>query len=577
MPDFGNFTELTFVNGASPAINDVNLNEMQRVIKLTDSELALSNELKFLKDKEYYLNRNTQYLYLFTDYSDWTSAYPSQTTLSDEETNNLINDECLKIENILATAGWMSIYQTLASARDMSAFIDGSASDTGDLIVFWFYLSDVDAFSQLEIRLGDDFSNSYFIELASYSLVTGWNAVYPEKSDFTTYGSPTGWNSISYMRVAPYVDAGYSGEYIYFQPIYLYRKDPVYSGYSNIFQKYNGTTWENDFDIYSDVCGLVYDYSYDVRKIGFLKLNIKSKVDDLLIYEDLNYFRSKFEFVCLQPGQAGSVCWYVSSGNYIQTYIYNNDFKLGGLESAAGRTVSVSLDNNLLKGETITIYFEKNGANFRAILSKGNEDMKVLEFTTTISASSLGNLFVGGYNETGALLTDFIVSNKKINLLENETKPRFFRKPSDQSFTSNSMTDVTGFSAYLRPYGVYKIDLYLIARNSGSATPDVQIQWVRTNCVILTHRAILGPSTVTTDVRDTTVKMTEWSTAAAPYGLEGSADESFIYESFVVATKELGGLIKLQAAQYNTDAGNPSVIEDSSWMIITPVTVDKNS
>ena len=51
MSEFGKFTPVTFSNGGAPAINDTNLNELERVVGITDEELSFSKAKRFYKDK----------------------------------------------------------------------------------------------------------------------------------------------------------------------------------------------------------------------------------------------------------------------------------------------------------------------------------------------------------------------------------------------------------------------------------------------------------------------------------------------------------------------------------------------
>ena len=577
MADFGIFSEITFVDGTSPPINADSLNDIEKVVAMTDSELARSANLKFREIINYCFYRNQKTWLDFDDYTDWTNAYPSNGDLSDETSNNIIGFECLKVECIDAAASWLSFYQTLGSPVDLSTFEDGSASSTDDCIMLCFYVSSNSAFSIIQFRFGDDYSNCYYY--ATSALDNGWNVLYPQKSAFTTMGTPTGWNSISYIRMAPYVEAGNVGEYMYFQKYQLYRQDSVYSGYSNVFQKYQGsvTGYENIFTIFNDVSSLYFDSFGDIRKIGYMHLNSNNDPIQMRIYNNIICFRARFEFYCKKTHYSTAVTWYVNSSNYIYMYIYSSTLYLEGQESGTPFSQNVSLDNNLIKNERIYYYLEKEFQTIRAIVLKDGEQPKVLERETSIPADSVGDVYLGQEDSNCfSLLTDFEIGNKAIENLSNEYLGRCVKLYEEQSFVNNTIGNVAGMKLYLAPNTVYKIDVYLSAQNAGT-TGDIKIAWTLSGCSSPTLRMSFGPSLTTTDVNDSLYKSSNFvMTTQIGYGCDGSSNESIIHESFILVVTENGGSLQLMAAQYTTDAGNPTTLETTSFIAATPITM-KNS
>lgn len=573
MAVFGIFSELTFVDGTSPPISAANLNEIERVVKLCDTELNRSAAIKFFKYKQYFYLRNTNVLLLFSDYTDWTNHYPSQNDLSDESSNQLMNETALSMENLLATAGWMSISQTLSSTVDLSVFYDGGASGTTDLIIIMFYVSDAAGFSDLEFRFGDDFSNCYFLD-ASSSFQTGWNCLFPAKTDFSTVGSPTGWDTIDYVRIAPYAAAGYAGEYMYFQYIGLARQDPLYSGFSNVFQEYMGSVsgWENVFQIDLDVVYMYYDQSYTVEKLGLMSLNVGIQPNVLHIYCSVVSFISKFEFYCKIAGYSASVTWYRDSNNYAEVYISSNTFYMVINEAGTPASVSIALTNNLLKNERFYIYFEKDYQTLRAILMKQGEEIKVLEYETSISSSDDGCVYIGKPSVYGySFLTDFEIGNKAIKYLTQETFESMVYSSTQYNLTSNSLVNIGDTLRRFSPFQTYKVEAYICAFNSGSTTPDVKIAWTSSNLTNVTSRYCEGPATATTTVGATTVKRSYYGMSTqVSYGCDGTTNESYIKETFYVRAGKLGGTLQLQAGQVTTDAGNPTTMWFNT-IAITPV------
>lgn len=573
--EFGKFSELTFVNGGAPAINDTNLNEIERVVKLTDDELNRSASVKLNKYLNYFYKRNTKIAINFLYYGDWTNHYPSQVDLSDESDYDLIGDECLKMENILNTAGWMSISATLASTVDLTVFYDGTASTTDDIIAFMFYISDPAAFANFEIRFGDDFSNCYFINLAG-TFSAGWNSIFYSKSDFATVGAPTGWDTIDYVRIAPYANAGYISDYIYFQKVALLRQDPSYSGYSNVLQEYMGsvTGWENVFTITSDVM-LIYDeYNDRIKRLGIMKIRDDVDYTDLSFYTDVISFISKWEFYCKYAGESACVTWYVDSDNYAAVYITSDTFYLEVVEATVSSNVNVALDISLLKNQRFYFYIEKDYQTFRAILLKDGEKNKILEYETSISASTSGDVYLGRATANGwSILTDCEIGNKAINYLTSEILPKMLRASTQISLANNTLQNIGNMFVYLKPNQMYKIEAYITA-SCGSTTPDIKIAWDNDGLSFQSDRFCSGPATNTTTVGATNMKVSAYNpTTQVSYGLDGTTNESYIYETFFVLSGADGAKLQLQAAQVTTDAGNPINVRFGS-ILATPITRD---
>lgn len=571
MAEFGKFSEITFINGTSPPINADNLNELERVVALADQELARSDAVKFSEWTQYFYERNTKVLYYFSDYSDWSNSYPANVSLSDEEDDNIIGNECLKMEIINAAGGNMSIYQTMADSVNLTEFYDGSSSGVDDVIVILFYLSDGAAVDNLEFRFGDDFSNCYWIDVFSGS--TGWNAIYPQKSDFTTIGAPTGWNDITYLRIAPHATAGYSGEYYLFQYFELVRQDPVYSGYSNPFQKYMGAVsgWVNLFSIISDVCLLYRDHQDFIEKIGFMKVDGENVAIELKIFNEVIEFISKFEFYCKEAGESASITWYYNSTNFAEVYISSDTFYLDVTEAGVKTATSKALDNGLIKNERFYIYFEKEEDTFRAILLKDGEAITILEYETSISSSADGDIYIGQYaDDSFSFLTDFQIGHRPINHLDRELLPRYVKMYKEQELVNNTTTDILGLVAKLAPFSIYAIDLYLIV-TSPTTGKDIKISWELTGVTNLTQRGCMGPPVGMATAADTNIICTEYATGTSvEYGVN-SGNETYIHEHIIVLSTNSGGEIQIRGAQAVTDGGNPTVVKTRSHMIITPI------
>jgi hypothetical protein len=577
MAQAGKFTELTFVNGGAPAINDTNLNEIERVVELADNQFYRSSDIQFRKYKKYFYQRNCKLVENFDDYTDWTIADAATTLTANDSTNQLMGLSALKIEELNNTAGFCSVSRVLPSTLDLTIFNDGSASTTDDCICFVMYVSDNSKWTQIQFRLGDDFGNCYYYNYTG-AIVTGWNSFWPQKSDFTTIGAPTGWNSIDYIRVGPVTAINSDGEYILMNLIQMVRQDPIYSGYANPFQKYMGagTGWVYVFDQY-DALNLLYqdegNYSYE---LGFMKIVGSDYTTNLEVYPDCINFISRWEFICKYAGETASMVWYVDSDNYAELYITGNTFSLKVNEGGAATTTTVALTNNLLKDERVEFYFEKNIDTFRGILYKKGEAVKSLEYETSIATDTDGDVMLGqSGNNSYSLLTDFTVSNSMKDLtLQNEFTSQIIKKRTDQIVNnSNVLQNDNDLIAYLDPYSTYEFKVVIGC--VGITAGNFKCAYVTTGDIIeLTQRVNYGPSAQgTPNTYDTPINaILRNMPTEQHYGTDGVYGTSII-EHFMVKTGRSGGTVRLQWAQVTATVGNLIVYADSSYMEVKKVRV----
>jgi hypothetical protein len=578
MPEFGKFSMTDFVNGSSPALNADNLNEIKRIIELTDAELARSAAVNFSEYKNYFYWKNTKVLYAFANHEEWTEAYPSRTTISDEEDNQIIGNTALKITNDLSTEGWMSVYQTLSATVDLTKMQDGvTSSTTDDIFVVLFYVSDADMIGDIEFKVGDDSSNCYKFDVeGNFDVYDGWNVLFLPKTDFSTVGTPTGWNSIDYIRIAPYTYSGYDEEYLYFQYMMIIRYDPDNSGYPSPCQKYMGvsTGWENVFAELTEYFMLYYDHQDFIEKIGMMKPNGGQDASQIHLYCSVIEFISKFEMYCKLAGETCSVVWYYNNNNYAEVYIKSDTFYLDVYEASVKTSTSQALTNGIIKNERIYIYFEKEADTFRAILYKDDEIPIILEYETSISGDTDGCIYLGqnsSIDESMSFVTDFEIGHKSIGELKDENLPRFIRMYEAQELDSDSLTNVPRLYSYLPSHGLWKVDLYLVC-SCDSASPDIRISWELTDCANYSNRCLIGPEADMTSSASTKVKMSQYEMGSnAVYGIDAGGNESLVRETFIVLTGDSSGKIQLKASQWNDDSGNPVTINSKSFIIITPI------
>lgn len=195
----------------------------------------------------------------FSDYSEWTSA----DTLADDTTNVVTGlNNSVKIADSDDTGSTISMDKSITTI-DLTEFDDASASDTSDLISFLVYISDKTLFNDLTLKLGDDASNYYYSSIdPSSSLEDGWNRIDVAKSAFSSTGSPTGWDDITYVRFDVTTENNASAEYISFQYLQLAKVTDFTSYAGTKFVQFNEIESSTE-SLSIDADTFINGYSFD--------------------------------------------------------------------------------------------------------------------------------------------------------------------------------------------------------------------------------------------------------------------------------------------------------------------------
>lgn len=176
----------------------------------------------------------------FLNYSEWSA--------DGSDLANLVEDpftiNSIYMADFDDTGSYIGMYKTVSS-MDLTEFDDASASGTSDLIVFLVYISDISYFTSLYINLGDDDSNLYYYDFSG-SLSNGWNQIAVAKSAFSTLGSPTGWDDITYILIDGYTTDNASGEYIASKYLQLVKVTDFTSYAGNMFIQYHEIESEDE-------------------------------------------------------------------------------------------------------------------------------------------------------------------------------------------------------------------------------------------------------------------------------------------------------------------------------------------
>lgn len=172
----------------------------------------------------------------FKDYTEWTVA---GSDISDLVESPLATNSIYMTDGD-DTESYIAMYKTISS-MDLTQFDDASASTTSDLIVFNVYVFDISYFTALSIKLGDDNSNCYYHTVnPSTDLVNNWNQIAVAKSAFSTAGSPSGWDDITYVRIEAYaLDNSAYNSYIASNYLQLVKVTDFTNYAGDYFRQYN--------------------------------------------------------------------------------------------------------------------------------------------------------------------------------------------------------------------------------------------------------------------------------------------------------------------------------------------------
>lgn len=564
MSNFSGFTENTFVNGTTPAINAANLNKNEAALADVMGELNYSDGWGMKQYLMHALARSTKMVEDCETAGDWSTT--GTVALSTEYTVPF-GHSGLKATETDNVSGAILLTQTFGTTKDLSTFDSGDSSPTSDIITVLFYVSDDTLVDYVRIRLGDDASNYYWYNM-SYS--TGWNTANLTKSAFSTNGTPTGWNAIDYGALYWYAKANAINEYVTFAKVIMTRKDGV-------------TSLPNPF-ILDDGVG-----SWDIRQIenttsfiAFLDSKTRKPViqqtftgnipTNLEIFCTVNSFCVKAELWAKEHYQAGGIQWYQDANNYLYIGVYNSSLIIYEYVSGSGTVeVTAALDDFIIRYERMELIVEKNGDQIRAQLLYDGQPPVFADYITTIGTDTAGCVGFCSYDSAGRYaISDFVVGHNRSAL------PPFmgdgltlFKKKSISETVTSSATMQYDDDLYLRlpAYQTFEINAWLAV--TGATAGDFRCEWDATNTMEqVTTRSCLGAGigVASGDGDDTSVRVSRHNlTTDVTYGLDNTRT-LFINERFVVLTGSYGGYIHLKWAQRVSD-GTGTIVSANSYML----------
>jgi len=569
MSSFGKYVQKDFTDGSTAVpLSAANMDEISRVCEIADEELGRSQYFRFRDYKQYYYDRNVKTIEYFQDHTDWTGLSGGE-TLATDTTNKFVGEAGVRCTEDDDTASFIGMTRNISSI-DLTEFNDGGASGDNDIIAYGLYISDETKLQSITIKLGDDNSNNYSYSVFASTLGDGYNLLYVRKSEFTTNGTPSGWNDITWINCQSYTKTNGSGGYFTGILLQLVREDPEYPYYANPFQIYRGaiTGWENIFPQISDLYTIYNDPT--INRLGMGKVNEKNESGneyDLHIFCSVINFIGKFEMYCKDAGELTSITWQVDINNYIEVYCQLDVFYLSIWESGVHTTYSVALANPLVYNERVNLYFEKNGDYIKAILKKDGEQIRVLEHETTISIDSIGCVYFGHYSTTGhSFITDFSFSNTQNAQLESWDGKKFFKNETiEQSSTSASFTTVDDIDMYLPPNQYFEL-VYNLVYNCNSEDPDMITNFGASGDLELVGEfGVQGMSYTGTNFSDAeNMKTAAYDSFTDDVILGSDTGPGFARYILIVKTGKTGGLIQFKFKQRITNA-NPLYMRKGTW------------
>lgn len=556
----GDYVETTWVNGTTPAINAANLNNVENKIGELDEQLRRSKVFAFRDYLKYFADRSFKDIESFDDYTTFTGA--GTVSLSDDYTNSIAHRCGLKLRETDSTASYLAAYKTVS--MDLTEYNDGSADSDG-VIILIFYVSDYTKFQKVTVKFGDSNTDNYSYDATSLS--TGFNLISPNRSDFTTNNSPTGWDSITYFRVECLSASGATNEYVVFDFVGMYR--PL-SGFTFLPNPYVLDDGNNNFDI-----SLIDPFNYSIlyfdrsiNKIGLQMGDPTTYVDDFHLGCGFQDFICKFDWFVTKANNLSCMTWLYDVNNFAYISIESGTAYLRVDEAGSSSTLdSKALSGTLAKGTEVKVYFEKNGITLRAIFQFEGLETIYLEGETTLSLD--GCIYLGG-NTTSAygLLTDFVIGHQQgLKTLKDTNRNRIVIKEQNQTSTTTSMTNDSELYIDIEPYSIYEIEL-LLYTNSSSADPDFKGNWVFTGDLeIVGQKWVLGHHTTLGTGLPYDSSHFRWVllnyNSASNYAHDGGSYYIPIQEKAIVKTGPLGGRFQYQWGQ-NTSSASAIAVKPGS-------------
>lgn len=581
----GNFSELTFVNSTTPAINATNLNAIESTLKIVDTELARSLTFSWEFYKEMIYNCGQKTINRFINYTDWNGT--GGPTISEAgHSSVLIHGRGVKMLQPTNDAEELAIYTDVLTQKNLAKFESNDTASSADLICILCYISDITYITRITIRLGVDTSNYYYYD-NSVGLVNGWNMICIPKSSFSTYGTISDWTAIDYVAYRALFAANGINQYVIWNHCALVRADGTTATLMNPFVANDySDNWDNPIMTPSSQFLVYKDVQLDeICLLSCMVTGIAAASPDFLGSGLIcSSFSATFRVITRNTSNTQGIMWYVDDDNWLLFHIDDADVTVTVRYGGSLSYYYTALASDALTlGSTLVVRLEKiGGSTVRMFLtdeSGNNEFIEVSGESLSFLDTTEGEVGIGSYSTNQkSSIQDFVVSNRRLDdiklLQKNVNNNELFQyviKEDDEIRTSTTtVSDDDDFNVRLAPYGVYKVTARFNF-SASTSTPDFKCKWaISTDITALTYKSMIGPDTGTSNAASTSCRTSAFSIdSETNYGCDGT-NISQAYEEFIVSTGNTGGILKLQWSQ-NTSSIASTTLHEESFMVVQKI------
>jgi hypothetical protein len=573
--NFANWSEITFVNGTTPAINAVNLNAIESSLTGVMNELNYSNGFNFKQYLDYAIENGTLDIKAFNNYIEWGTH--GTCTRANEYTTILLNDVGIKVTESDNTGGVVGISDTFSSVN-CEEYPSGSPAGTDDYISMIFYVSDATKISNVVFRIGTDASNYYYLTSGRN---TGWNVRIASKSGFATTGSPAGWDNITYIQLYYTTANNSQGEYIIYNSLKMIRAN-LTDFTLNPFYMNDGTASPpvaSDYTIEKHItstCDSITYYDEKLHKKGML-YGYTSPFGAFEILCTVNSFSFRCEVYAKSDDNVMSLKWQIDANNYITVDIKDSNLYIN--ETVAGTLTEVVeslLDDYINFHDRMELWVDKTQDNIlRVRLSVDGQKPVYAEWETSFSSTSAGCVSINTpANESYYFITEFVVAHNQNSLpaFMGEGLTLYKRKLQSESRTSTtSSTADTELWLNLPSNSLFEIELQLSI--SGALAGDFKSNWSYNGTIAQeTKRSIIGLSHSITTTQSAGGLMRA-TTSNITTSIQCGCDDTVsvpLLEKFVIWTGKEGGKLSLLWSQYASSATS-TTLDTSSYIKATKI------
>ena len=535
MSNFADWTTLTYVNGTTPAISATNLNKNENALENVMGELNYSSNWSLNQIKRYSLMNGQKKIIDLSDYTDWSTSG----TITASNIYTAPMGAALKMLETDNSSGTLWAWQSGLSTIDLATMESGRASATTDFITFHFYISDATYITSVGVRFGDDSSNFFYYSITSASYSTGWNTFGLRKTDFSSTGSPAGWDSINYISFYVNTAANAQNEYFAIDSLFLVQNDSVNGVYQPWWLEDGSGNFDVEYYMDSAIDTLIYQ-DYLTTKLGFNILYTDgSNMAEILC--TVNSFSVKAEIYSRAAGFGGTIRWFVTSSDYIDIDVRSSSLVIYEYLSGSGTDeVTVALDYSIAYGDRMELFVDKVGDVIRAELHVDGQRPVYAAWETGFDADESGCVgFIRPNSGQEYFVTDFVVGHNQANLPPFLANGLFLTKVkiNDESLSSlDTLQSDDELTLKLPPYSFFEVEV-LLGVDGTDTGQDITVAWQATGCTQISYRYCNGPGENATSLYNADAAMYHAfnTTTEATYGVVASG-WSYIRENCLIST-----------------------------------------